>query len=245
MFTHEAEPRHLVNYTHQRLRDAILTNELPSASSLSQVQLAKDLGVSRTPLREAVRLLEHEGLATVKVNKQVMVASVSPEDLDALYSLRIQQESLAIFETVRTTRKDRFTSTHEHLESMEAAVARHDFESWTNSHRNFHLSLVLGTNDRLNKSISQLFDHADRYRRIYLNDSDTNWAKSMEEHRQIHEASTSSQPARAAELLAEHYSHTACGVLQALDSEYEPTLTLGARTMAYSLRFLGMQAPTR
>ena len=63
-----AEPRKLVSFAHRQLREAILSNAIPADSTISQVQLAKDLGVSRSPLREALRVLEHEGLATVEVN---------------------------------------------------------------------------------------------------------------------------------------------------------------------------------
>ena len=232
-----AEPRQLVSFAHRQLREAIISNAIPADSTISQVQLAKDLGVSRTPLREALRLLEHEGLATVEVNKKVTVANVSPEDLDALYALRIQQESLAIFTSVKKADKDRIDRAREHLEGMQNAIGDQDYERWAKHHRIFHMSLVDGVGHRFCKSIRQNFDHAERYRRIYLNDSDTNWNQSQIDHRSIFDALAEGNPASAAELLAGHYSHTAQGVLAAIDAGYTPGLMNAAVTMAISLRF--------
>lgn len=232
-----AEPRKLVSYAHRQLRDAILTNAIPADTTISQVQLAKRLGVSRTPLREALRLLEHEGLATVEVNKRVTVANLSPEDLDALYALRIQQESLAIFTSVQNAGPDRVDRTREHLEGMRHAIDEQDYDQWAQHHRIFHMSLVEGVGDRFCKSIRQNFDHAERYRRIYLSESDTNWSRSMVDHQSIFDALVSRNPSGAAELLASHYSHTARGVLSAIDGDYTPHLMNAAVTMAVSLRF--------
>jgi DNA-binding GntR family transcriptional regulator len=232
-----AEPRKLVSFAHRQLREAILSNAIPADSTISQVQLAKDLGVSRTPLREALRLLEHEGLATVEVNKKVTVANVSPEDLDALYALRIQQESLAIFTSVKKGDRDRIDRSREHLEGMQKAIGDHDYERWAKHHRIFHMSLVDGAGHRFCKSIRQNFDHAERYRRIYLKDSDTNWNQSQIDHQSIFDALAAGNPASAAELLADHYSHTARGVLAAIDAGYTPGLMNAAVTMAISLRF--------
>ena len=232
-----AEPRKLVSYAHRQLREAILTNAIPADSTISQVQLAKHLGVSRTPLREALRLLEHEGLATVEVNKKVTVANVSPEDLDALYALRIQQESLAIFTSVQKADQGRIDRSREHLEGMQQAVSDQDYAEWAHHHRVFHMSLVDGVGDRFCKSILQNFDHAERYRRIYLSESETNWNQSMVDHQSIFDALANGNPAAAAELLAGHYSHTAKGVLTAIDADYTPGLMNAAVTMAISLRF--------
>jgi DNA-binding GntR family transcriptional regulator len=232
-----AEPRKLVSFAHRQLREAILTNAIPADSTISQVQLAKHLGVSRTPLREALRLLEHEGLATVEVNKKVTGANVSPEDLDALYALRIQQESLAIFKSVQKADQDRLDRSREHLEGMQSAIGDHDYVRWAKHHRIFHMSLVDGVSDRFCKSIRQNFDHAERYRRIYVSESDTNWNQSQVDHQSIFNALVEGNPAAAAELLASHYSHTAKGVLAAIDAGYTPELMNAAVTMAISLRF--------
>ena len=89
------------------LRESILNGALPPGESLSQVQLATKLGVSRGPLREAVRMLQREGLVEAEVNRRGRVSSFSMDDLEQLYAMRIVHESLAIRITVpRFTQKD-------------------------------------------------------------------------------------------------------------------------------------------
>ena len=82
------------------LRESILNGALPPGESLSQVQLATKLGVSRGPLREAVRMLQREGLVEAEVNRRGRVSSFSIDDLEQLYAMRIVHESLAIRITV-------------------------------------------------------------------------------------------------------------------------------------------------
>src|SRR5258707_15856703 len=78
------------------LRRAILKNELPAGMILNQVHLARRLGVSRTPLREAMRMLQREGLIEGESNKRLRVSSLSLPGLEDLYAMRILLEGLAI-----------------------------------------------------------------------------------------------------------------------------------------------------
>src|SRR5580700_8405381 len=85
---------------HDELRAAILRNELPAGMILNQVHVAERLGVSRTPLREAFRMLQREGLIEGESNKRMRVAGFSLDGLEDLYAMRILLEGLAIRLTV-------------------------------------------------------------------------------------------------------------------------------------------------
>src|SRR6266852_3893384 len=89
-----------VEIVHLRLRDMILRGELPVAVPLSQVKLAQQLGVSRTPLREALRLLQHEGLVRGEPRQRVRISGFSITDLEQLYAARITLEALGIRLTI-------------------------------------------------------------------------------------------------------------------------------------------------
>lgn len=232
------EPKELVEYARDRLRNAILTNRLRASDSLSQVQLAKEFGISRTPLREAVRLLEYEGLATAHFNRRVTVSAVSPQDLDCLYAMRITLESLAIHANVPRMDADFITASQARLAEMGDAANARDFERWSRIHREFHLQLVLGRGERMDRQIMQGFDHGERYRRLYLDESAYNWTKSMEEHVALHAACAMGDRAGAARLLTDHYVSTAIGVLAVIDRDYAPDLIAAAKVMARSLIFL-------
>src|SRR5438477_323578 len=85
---------------HDRLRESILKGEFDPRVPISQVQLAARLGVSRTPLREALRMLQREGLIDSEPNRRVRVAELSLADLEQPYASRVLLEALAVRLTV-------------------------------------------------------------------------------------------------------------------------------------------------
>ena len=87
-------------HAYEELRRQILQGELAPGATFSQVQLSDQLGVSRTPLREAVRLLQMEGLLRAEPRRRVRVSPLSTEDFEDLYAIRIALESLAVRLTV-------------------------------------------------------------------------------------------------------------------------------------------------
>ena len=111
------------------LRESILNGALPPGESLSQVQLASQLGVSRGPLREAVRMLQREGLVEAEVNRRGRVSSFSIDDLEQLYAMRIVHESLAIRINVPRFVKRDIDALRGCLRRMEA-LAGHDLRQW-------------------------------------------------------------------------------------------------------------------
>ena len=149
------------------LRESILNGTLPPGETLSQVQLASKLGVSRGPLREAVRMLQREGLVEAELNRRGRVSSFSIDDLEQLYAMRIVHESLAIRINVpRFTKRD-VDGLRSCLRRMES-LAAHDLRQWQAVDREFHFSLVAHSGDRLMRTIRELYDHADRYRGLYI-----------------------------------------------------------------------------
>ena len=232
------ENRRLVEYAYSRLRGEIISNRIPANSSISQVKLADELGVSRTPLREALRLLQHEGLARVEANKKVKISQVNPADLDALYALRIQQESMSVFHATRNASDEDRERSRLSLETMLGAIRSDDIDAWSKAHRDFHLSMAAGLHERFDISIARHFDHGERYRHIYLTGSEVNWLQSSKDHNDIYDAFSSGEAARAGELLAAHYARTAKSVMRSIDPDYVPSLVPTAITMALSLRFV-------
>ncbi|EKY3917376.1 GntR family transcriptional regulator [Yersinia enterocolitica] len=234
----EDKPNELVEYARNRLREEILTNRLKALDSLSQVQLARELGISRTPLREAVRLLEYEGLTTVQFNRRVIVSGLTAEDLDSLYAQRIMLESLALHARIPKMDEQFFTASRARVMQMRKAEEEHDVESWSRVHRDFHLGLVLGTSRRVDQPIEQCFDHAERYRRFYLGDSDDNWRQTSADHMALQLACEAGDKAGAVHKLIEHYTCTAMSVLQQINPAFSPKLINAARMMARGLIFI-------
>ena len=212
---------------HRRLRQAILHGELSAGSELSQVQLADEFGVSRGPVREALRLLEREGLVHAELNRRVRVAPFSPADLEELYALRISTESLAIRATVPHLTAEDIASLHADIEEMGSLVGQ-DMLRWEQVHRRFHHTLVAYSGARVVRLIEQLSDHAERYRLVYFSQGPRAWSQGDAEHREIVTASEAGDPPAAAAALARHLARTASSVLMQVAPDHEPSLVRSA-----------------
>ena len=81
---------------YERVRNAILDGQLAPGAVMSQVALAEELGISRTPLREALRMLQSEGLVEGEPNRRVRVAPMTASDLEELYVMRVTLEAEAL-----------------------------------------------------------------------------------------------------------------------------------------------------
>src|SRR3954464_15758833 len=85
-----------VEQVYRRVRATILTGEISAGTAMSQVALADELGVSRTPLREALRMLQSEGLVDAQANRRVTVKPISATDLEELVVMRVALETEAV-----------------------------------------------------------------------------------------------------------------------------------------------------
>ena len=213
------------------LRESILNGTLPPGESLSQVQLASKLGVSRGPLREAVRMLQREGLVEAEVNRRGRVSSFSIDDLEQLYAMRIVHESLAIRINVPRFGKRDLETLRGCLKRMEA-LAGHDLRQWQAVDREFHFALVTHSGDRILRTIRELYDHADRYRWLYIKGVPRALSIAADEHKRIVEACEAGDAAHAAGQLARHLARTALTVLTHHAPEHDPTTVRAAIRLA-------------
>src|SRR3954469_9374101 len=94
------EVRQAIPALHTYLRECVLDGTLTPGTKLSQVALAEQLGVSRTPLREVLRMLQEEGLVEIEPNQRTRVAGLDPQELDDLYASRILLETVALSMTI-------------------------------------------------------------------------------------------------------------------------------------------------
>jgi DNA-binding GntR family transcriptional regulator len=212
---------------HDELREAILRGDLRAGAVLSQLRLAEDFGVSRGPVREALRLLQREGLVEAELNRRVRIADFSVEDLEELYAMRIVNETLAVRATVPRLTGQQLQELHSALEEMDA-LAGVDVHAWEEPHRRFHRGLVAHGGDRLVRLVEQLSDHAERYRRVYIAGDPRAWSVGAAEHREIYEAAERRDADGASEATVRHLARTALTVLAHLAPEHDPSLVRGA-----------------
>jgi DNA-binding GntR family transcriptional regulator len=159
---------------YEALRGAILSGRLEPGSHTTQVAIARELGLSRTPLREAIRMVEHDGLLELEPNQRVRIAPLSVDDVEELYAMRIALETLAICKTVQRFSSDDLVELAALCEAAADEAAAHidgsriRIEHAQAAHDEFHGRFIAGAGARLGAAIAQLTDHAERYRIVNL-----------------------------------------------------------------------------
>lgn len=186
------------------LRERILRGEYAEGEQLRQDALAESLGVSRIPVREALRQLEAEGLVTFTPHYGAVVSSLSLEEIEELCELRALLES----ELMRIAITNLVEEDHERVEAIlaayEAAFERGDIAEWGALNWRFHSALLSAADRPLTLNVlSTLHNQSDRYMRMQLaltHGEDT----AIGEHRAIAAAARTGEADCAARLLREH-----------------------------------------
>lgn len=215
-----------VQIVHDRLREAIVRGEIPAGETTSQAMLAKHLGlgVSRTPLREALRMLQHEGLVLSEPNRRIRIADFSIADVEQLYAMRIALEVVAIRATVPMLAPEDFAELEGLMAQMDHYMRFQDLERWEVPHAAFHARLVAGAGPRIAALLAQLFGHGERYRRGYNALDPAGWPNRRDEHQLMLDAAAAGDPELTANRLVIHYLHTATSVISGLAPDHEPAL---------------------
>jgi len=227
---------------YRRLRTMILDGEFPPGSMLSQVKLAESLGVSRIPLREALRMLQQEGLIEAEHHQRARVPSFEPSIVDSLYASRILLEALGIRLTVPRIDQADVQALKQTLVELDEVAAHIELDAWEEPHRRFHRLLVLHAEDSMRQRIANLADQCEYYRRLYYRLVSQHYpTRSAEaiaaEHRSIASACIQGKADLAASLLARHYARTALTVLGQMAPEFDPV------AVRMALQIVGADAP--
>lgn len=221
-----------VRAAYTRLRDEILTGALAPDAALNQVHLARRYGVSRTPLREALRMLEAEGLVQGQHQRQMRVIAVEAQEIDALYAQRILLESMGIALTVPLLRPAEVTEIRDALSAMHAGEATGNPAEWEAPHKLFHALLVKHAGRPIVQSIVSAGERAELYRRLFVRSDPVTWATTRDEHDAVLEASARRDVDEAVRRNARHLARTALVLVGRLDPEVEP------RAVRQALRFV-------
>ena len=215
-----------------RLREMLLNGEIPPGTVLSQVKFAREMGVSTTPLREAMRLLQAEGLLIAEHNRRARVAPLDPEDIDAVYGSRILVEALAVRLTVPGLTAEDLARLRTDLEAMAEAGRAQDIRAWEPVHRAFHRRLISGCDAALARVIDPVVDRSERYRRTSMFGAPSRtWEIGNDEHESIVAACEARDAELAASLLARHLARSALTVLTKIAPEKEPVAVRTALQM--------------
>ena len=186
------------------LREAILKGDLAPGERLMEIKLANQLGVSRTPIREAIRKLELEGLVVMVPRKGAEVAKITEKDLRDVLEVRASLEELAISLACERITDEKIAELKDALEQFRTVIKGKDVTKIAQMDVAFHDVIFEATqNARLVQMVNNLREQMYRYRLEYLKDFSTH-SRLDEEHVKIFEAVSARDIERATALIREH-----------------------------------------
>ncbi|GAC1408559.1 MAG: GntR family transcriptional regulator [Candidatus Velthaea sp.] len=185
------------------LRTAILAGQHPPGARLREVELAERYGVSRIPLREALRRLEAEGLVASSPNRGVTVRALERDDIDELFAFRLALERLAV-RSAAARRADLRSEVAARRAAVHAALTPPHMTDVIAQDRAFHADLATaGGNRHVVDALGDRWAHISRVMHMYL--TSIAYPESVwDEHAAIVDAVAAGDGDRADELLTEH-----------------------------------------
>ncbi len=217
------------------IRERIISGELPPGAALNQEELAREFGMSRIPIRDALRSLASEGLVQLRAHATASVTPLSIADLQELYEIRIALEPMLSRLALPELTLDHFAAMAASLAEMKGAD---DTAVWLRANNSFHQQMYAAAGrPRSEEIIRRARQQTARYTRIYY---ELDFQVADLEHEMILAAARHGQADRLAALVTAHLSAGYETMLRYLDDEL-PEAT-GDRPLARSIGKEGREA---
>jgi DNA-binding GntR family transcriptional regulator len=203
----------------ESLREAIIKGMLKPGERIMEVQLAEELGVSRTPVREAIRKLELEGLVIMLPRRGAYVAGISVKDIADVFEVRAALEALAASLAAARIKDDELEELERSLVEIAEVSDSHDIEAVVARDTGFHDVIYRASrNPWLMQIISNLQDQVQRFRMATLSRPGRT-KEAVEEHKKIVEAISERNSELAAQLAREHIENAETSFLNTLKEQ--------------------------
>lgn len=190
---------------YRELRRRIVDASLTPGSRLDQELLAATLGLSTTPLREALRRLEAEHLVERAAHRQVVIAPLSSRELRELYEVRLELDSLSVALAAKSARAPDLAEAESHLSVLDP----HDPHDNLRANRAFHRALYSCCgNAVVTEILDSLWDRSDRYR-FFVTRDPTESSVAAREHRKLLALTAAGDAEGASALMRRHLQRSA------------------------------------
>ena len=202
------------------LMSAIMQGQLSPGERLLEVQLADEMGVSRTPVREAIRRLELEGFVVIVPRKGAYVAGLSINDVEEVYEIRTVLETLAVRLAAQRMQPADYAQLDELAEKMCATWQEGNVDNWVSLDASFHeLLYKFSRNERLVSMMSNIMEQLSRYRIISLANVEVRH-NSLSEHQDLIEALKRHDSEAAAAAVEKHIENTKQSLVNMLNEKF-------------------------
>jgi DNA-binding GntR family transcriptional regulator len=202
--TVEFDPRTLWERVYDHLREEILADRLTPGTVLQEGALARSLGVSRGPVREALGRLASEGLVTIRPRRGAVVRELSSEEFVEAYQVREALETMAVRLAVPRLTPEDLDRLQGHVDEMSVHADAADVQGFFDANAAFHEAFFDASGNMMLKGVyRQLIGQIGRHRRRSL-ELRGNLRRSISEHKAILRAAKAGDVERAVHLVSEH-----------------------------------------
>ena len=168
------------------LKKAIITGEIPAGERIVETEYADRLHISRTPLREALRKLERDGLVEYVMRRGVVVRAFTTEDVDQIYTIRNALEMLTLPAIIANATAEDIASLREKLAEMDRLMEKDDVEGLSPLAREFHTMLTcISKQNRILRVIEGQDEYIRRFSAMAIRQEDRRGAAHKEHHRLV------------------------------------------------------------
>ena len=208
------KPLPLAKIAFKALRDSILSGKLIPNETYNEMALAKRLGISRTPVREALLELSNQGLVTFMPRVGVRINHFTKQDVEEIFELRKAIELFAIAKVTKDFLRHDFASLETTLQSQREAIKKENFAAFLNADREFHLTFTkLTNNKRLLTTLENIRDMI-QVMSIRALAIEMRAKEVVEEHEKVIEAVKKGIPEKAVQEMEKHLNLSKRAVLE-------------------------------
>ena len=180
------ESRPIREIAYDILKRAIITGEIPAGERIVETEYADRLHISRTPLREALRKLERDGLVEYVIRRGVVVRAFTTEDVEQIYTIRNALEMLTLPYIIENATAEDIASLREKLAEMDKLIAADDIEGLSPLARDFHSSLTrISGKNRILRVIEGQDEYIRRFSAMAIRQEDRRGQAHEEHHRLV------------------------------------------------------------
>jgi DNA-binding GntR family transcriptional regulator len=202
----------------ERLRALVVEDVLKPGEKVPEKDLCVSFGVSRTPLREALKVLASEGLVVLHANRGARVAEVTPEELAQAFPVIAVLEGLAGEEACRRLSDAEIATIGRRHDEMVAAYRARDRKSYFAANQDIHRAIIDGAGNDILATQHRLLATRVRRARFLVNLSEERWAEAIEEHERMIERLRLRDAEGLGRMMRAHMANKGAAHIRALDA---------------------------
>ncbi len=199
----------------EEIRRRILNETYPPGLQLKQDILAKEFGMSRIPVREALLILEREGLIKVLPHRGAIVAELTFDEVEELFNMRMLLEPYLLERSAPRIAPEDFARLWVIQDAYRDALDNDDIAEWNDLNKQFHMMLYQHADSpRIASTVQNLLTECDLHTRIQLINIAGDRERAVAEHTALLRLCEEGRTAEATELLRQHLDHIRSGLME-------------------------------